>query len=98
MRMLAPRARWFGFGLGYSVAEATALCALWNVPNGRLYVAAVSSLMNVVFAVFAGCALIRVIYRLISEFAARRAAPLGTYAKSDSQRGGGAGGTDPQGL
>lgn len=97
MAHLAPVARWFGFGFGYTVAEAVALVAVGRY-CGPFAVVMVMHLLNITFAVIAAFALIRLMFRMWRERKARPAGPLGTYAKSDSHRDGAAAGRAARGL
>lgn len=97
MAHLAPVARWFGFGFGYTVAEAVALVTVARVAD-RATVLAVADAMTITLVVIAWGALVRTMFRIWRENSSRPAGPLGTYAKSDSQMGGGAEGHAAHGL
>jgi hypothetical protein len=97
MGHIAPVARWFGFGFGFTVAGAVALVTIARVSD-RVTVLAVVDAMAMSLVALAWAALVRSLFNIWRENRPRPAGPLGTYAKSDSQKGGGAEGPADQWL
>lgn len=97
MGHIVPVARWFGFGFGYSVAEAVALVAAgWA--GGRPAVLLVAHTLNITFLLIFAYAMVRIMFRLWWGRRERAAGPLGTYAKSKSRRDAGAAGSGALGA
>lgn len=97
MAHIAPVARWFGFGFGYTVAEAVALVSIARVSDRETFVS-VFDVMTITLVAIAWGALVRTIFRIWRENQEGPAGPLGTYAKSKGQRGAGAVGTGHQSV